>query len=529
MTYVSKTYDEIVEHILSQITKGVVNEKHVYEPHRSRYRLANTPVKRIVKVEGLLRGSRHVFRSDIDYRLVDDMIEWLPGGDRPDDMTAFYVNYVFNDQPAITDVNPGSVVRTIVEAISREIEFLYAQLSHVYSAGFIDTASGSALDLVVSILGVKRKPAEHASGFVTFGRSSDPPTVQVSREAHIYDGKELYELRSTPVKGVVKVEGVVEGGSYEFKEGVDYVEEEGKIKWLSEGKKPDLNTTFYVDYLAYEKIRIPKGTRVSTYSRAPGEAKVYETTEERVLEKVAEGRWEADVPVRALIPGRAGNVYAGMITVMPKPLLGVEYVINREDILNGVDEESDEELRARAKRALEVAGRATLQSLEAAVRGVEGVSSVLVEDMPDGVPGVVRVIADGGDEEEIKRVIEEVRAAGIRVEFLRPKPVYLDVDVTVNPLPRADYAKLEDEVEARVRSYISSLSIGDDVLYNRIVEAVLSVEGVYDVEELTVKAHRREGATITSTRENIELASDERASARSINVLVKPLERRGGR
>ncbi|RLF10784.1 MAG: hypothetical protein DRJ62_04570, partial [Thermoprotei archaeon] len=160
MTYVSKTYDEIVEHILSQITKGVVNEKHVYEPHRSRYRLANTPVKRIVKVEGLLRGSRHVFRSDIDYRLVDDMIEWLPGGDRPDDMTAFYVNYVFNDQPAITDVNPGSVVRTIVEAISREIEFLYAQLSHVYSAGFIDTASGSALDLVVSILGVKRKPAE---------------------------------------------------------------------------------------------------------------------------------------------------------------------------------------------------------------------------------------------------------------------------------------------------------------------------------------------------------------------------------
>jgi hypothetical protein len=67
----------------------------------------------------------------------------------------------------------------------------------------------------------------------------------------------------------------------------------------------------------------------------------------------------ADVPVVALASGRASNVFAGSLTVMAKPPVGVEYVINRRDILNGTDTETDEDLRERAKRALEMAGKAT--------------------------------------------------------------------------------------------------------------------------------------------------------------------------
>jgi uncharacterized phage protein gp47/JayE len=91
----------------------------------------------------------------------------------------------------------------------------------------------------------------------------------------------------------------------------------------------------------------------------------------------------ANVPVKAAVAGKAGNVYAGAIIVMPQPLVGVEYVNNRGDILTGVDVETDNDLRERAKHALEVAGKATFVSLESAVKGVEGVSSVLIEDIPD--------------------------------------------------------------------------------------------------------------------------------------------------
>jgi uncharacterized phage protein gp47/JayE len=529
MAFMKRSYEEIQENILTQITRGVVNEKYTYDVNRSKYKLGNTPVKEIVKVEGILNGSGYTFSKGEDYKLSGDMLEWAVDGDKPDDGTTFFVNYVFIGPTGITDVNPGSVVRTIVGAASREIEYLYEQLNQVYLAGFIDTASGSALDLVVSILGVQRKPAEQASGMVTFGRNTDPGEISVDHETHLHDGKTAYELKSTPVKNIVKIEGAVGGNPYSFEQGVDYVLTGNRVEWQTEGKKPDLNSLFYVDYVAYEQIKIPAGMRASTYARRPEDTKVFVTTEERSLEKTPEGRWEADVPVRASLAGKAGNVNAGALIVMPQPLVGVEYAINRGDILTGMDAETDDDLRERAKHALEVAGKATLVSLESAVRGVDGVTSVLIEDMPDEVLGVVKIIAFGGETSEIERVISDTRAAGIRVEFSRPQPVHLDTTVTLTMMRGATPSKVEKDVEAKIRGYLSSLDIGEDVVYSRIVRAVLDVEGVYDITEITIKAYRREGGeVITSTRENIELRSEEMAVARTINVLVVPLERGRG-
>jgi len=525
MTFLKKSFDEIRDSILAQITKGVVNEEHVYERGRTKHKLANTPVKSIAKVEGVSGGEHIVLQGGVDYRLSGDMLEWMPEGSKPDERTSFYVSYVFGTPSPLTDMNPGSVVRTIVEAVSREVEFLYEQLNQVYLAGFTDTATGSALDLVVSVLGVERKPAERAAGFVTFGRSTAPAEVQVSREAHFYDGKPVCELTNAPIKNITDVQGTAEGASKTFEQGVDYAPTEKGVQWLAEGKKPDPNSMLYVDYVAYEKVRIPAETRVSTYSNVPEEVKFYVTTEERVLERAPGGAWEADVPVRALVAGRQENVHAGMISVMPQPLMGVEYVINREDILTGTDQESDAELRERAKRALEVAGKATLVSLEAGVRGVEGVDSILVEDMPDGVRGVVKIIVDGGDTEEIRRVIDDVRAAGIRVEFLRPNPVHIDVILTAALQKRAEPSKVAKEIEAKVRSYISTLGIGEDVVYSRIVGVAIGVAGAHDVSEMTVRAYRKEAEeAVTSIKENVKIVSEERALVRTVNVLTKPWE-----
>lgn len=522
MAFTRRSYEELRDSILAQITKGIVNERHIYELYRTKYKFANTPVKNIVKVEGILNGSRHTFREGDDYKLTGDMLEWLVDGDKPDDGTPFFVNYGFGGPTGISDVNPGSVVRTIVEAVSREIDFLYAQLNHVYLAGFIDTATGSALDLVVSILGVERKPAEQATGMVTFGRNTDPGEISVDHETDLYDGKTAYDLKSTPVKNIVKIEGTLDGNPNTFEQGIDYVLTGNRVEWLVDGKKPDLNSLFYVDYVAYEQIKVPIGIRVSTYARRLEDAKIFVTTEERILERTPEGRWEAEVSVKADVAGRAGNVYAGAIIVMPQPLVGVEYVINRGDILTGVDAETDEELRERAKHALEVAGKATLVSLESAVRGVEGVSSVLIEDMPEGVPGVVKIIVYGGETSEIERVINDTRAAGIRVELSRPKPVYIDVTITLTLMRGATPSKVEREVEAKIRSYLSSLDIGDDMVFSRIVRVALDVDGVYDINELTVEAYRQEGEeAVTSTRENIEIRAEEMAVARTINVLLK--------
>ena len=527
MEFKRRTYEEIRDNVISHITKGVVNERHAYVVGQASYGLADPSSSKIVKIEGYSGGQDTAFSEGVDYRLDEGKVVWLPGGRRPDDGTSFDVNYSIGEARALTDANPGSVVRTIVEAVSREMDYMYAQLEGVYEAGFIDTAKGSSLGLVASILGVTRKPAEPANGVVTFGRNTPPPEITVENETHLESGKELYELKGNPVKSIVKIEGSTKGETVEYQAGKDYVLDGGGVRWLLDGARPDLNSPFSVDYTAYEKISVPRGARVSNYARRPEDIKYYETTEDKFLEPLPNGKWEAQVRVRALNPGVGGNVFAGSLVVMPQPLMGVEYVVNRGDILSGVDTESDDELRGRAKHALEVAGKASLASLESAIKGVEGVGSVLIEDMPEGVAGVVKLIVQGGSDEEIRAVIDDTRAAGVKVEFLRPKIVNVKVDITVTHGAEASPSRLRSLVEERIRTYVSSLDIGDDVVYHRIVNSALEVEGVYDVAELTLTVSRTGAEPLTSKRENMSITSEEMALPSEINILLKERTRRG--
>ena len=524
MAFVRKNYKEIMEDVIAQITRGIVNEKHDYVLNRTKFKLGYTPIKEIVKVEGQLNGARHIFQKDVDYRLSGDMLEWLDGGEKPDDKTTFYVNYTFsslNPNRMITDVNPGSVTRNIVEAISREIDFLYAQIEQVYLSGFIDTSTGSALDLVVSILGVDRKPPQYATGKATFGREIDPPEIPAEPEVHLFDGRTKYELKTVPVKSITQIKGVLKSTQHNFEIEKDFILEDNNIVWLPEGQKPDLGSEFHIEYVAYQRITVPLGTNVSTFSREPGNIRMFLTTAEGILERTAEGKWEAEVPVKATVAGRFGNVPPGAITVMPQPPIGVEYVINRGDVSGGVEAEGDDELRERAKHVLEKIGKATLISIESAVKGVEGVRSLLIVDMPEGILGMVRVIVQGGDINELKRVIEDTRAAGINVELLRPKIVYLDVSLTVNLAKGSSTSIVRTRVEEKIRSYISSLKIGEDVLFNKIVFMALNVEGVRDITDVMIKAYRKEAEVLVSTKENIRIAVDELAEPRTIDVSIK--------
>ena len=71
----------------------------------------------------------------------------------------------------ITNTYPGSVIRTIVEAILAEADIQNYSIDQIYKAMNIDTATGSDLDATVAILGVTRRTATYAEGTVVFGRS----------------------------------------------------------------------------------------------------------------------------------------------------------------------------------------------------------------------------------------------------------------------------------------------------------------------------------------------------------------------
>ncbi len=521
MAIKKKSYRQITNDMLAQITGGEASEELVYVRGKQSYRLANSPVTRIVSVEDVTTKMKK-YALDADFRIAgSDSIEWLPGGRRPEDGRKVRVRYAFSRHPIVTDTSTGSVVRTIAEAFSKELELLYEQLDVAYHAAFLNTSSGDALDLTVSLLGMKRKPPQPSSGTVTFGRNSDPEKLTVSEEVHLYDGSPEFELNKHLVKEVTRIMGTIQGAEALFEKDVDFTLSGRRVRWLPNAKKPEPRTVVRVDYVAYQEIAVPRGIKVATFANVPEDVRIFLTSDAAWLRQSSSGKWEEEVPVTCAIPGRWGNVLAGTITIMPQPIMGVEYVINKADFLNGVEEEGDDELRERARHALEFAAKATNASLHSALSSVEGVSSLLIDDMPDGVSGIVRAIVDGGSSEEIIKKIDETRAAGIKVEFSRPRTVYTDASMTLVIQDEATSAEVSRQVELKIRAYISSLGIADDVLFSRVVESALAVDGVWDVVGMKLVAHREGAEDIVSERSNIEIGVEERANPRTISITFR--------
>jgi len=181
---VERPYLEVVDDVLTALLGGVVNEAIAYDVKAAAYPLSRrAAVVRSVTGSVLeadpaggppkLRRLQFLPGRDWIFAPGSNELVWEDGGTRPADETLFYVDYLPPDtRPPLTDVMVGSVTRTLAEAVSREIAGVYEQVDEAYRAGFIDTARGRSLDLVVSILGVERKTGEYASGVVSFYRDT---------------------------------------------------------------------------------------------------------------------------------------------------------------------------------------------------------------------------------------------------------------------------------------------------------------------------------------------------------------------
>ena len=182
MSYVARIYPEIVRDLLTTLTGGTVRESLTVPADPNELllpvKLRDRPVRRVSYLEGVLPNPRDpsadgtVYRfTSADFELVapdDDpenkcQIRFREDGQRPKPGSLLTVNYypVQTPQTPLTDLNIGSVVRTLVETFARELALGYQQMEHVYKSAYIDTADGSSLDKVVALVGVaRRKPGE---------------------------------------------------------------------------------------------------------------------------------------------------------------------------------------------------------------------------------------------------------------------------------------------------------------------------------------------------------------------------------
>lgn len=204
MSFRRKTYPEVAESLLNRLLGGVSGEAHPYPPAKAtrepyRHALERPPVDRITAVWGARNGETFRFAPDADYLLSADgaELEWKAGGARPDEGTAFEIHYLPRQREMrVNDLYPGSVVRTLMEAVALETAGLYAQMETVYRAGFLETASGGALDHVVGLLGIRRVRAGRNSGELRFTRARNTAgeiTIPAGTRVATADGAIEYE------------------------------------------------------------------------------------------------------------------------------------------------------------------------------------------------------------------------------------------------------------------------------------------------------------------------------------------------
>jgi hypothetical protein len=214
-----RDYPEVLDNVLTEVVGGVAAEAQPFPPPGAtpdgpfEHALEHPRARRIVSAYGTRNGESLRFREGVDYELRPDgqTLRWLKGAMLPDEGSIVHVNYLREDvPPTLTDLQVGSVLRTLAESVSLEIARLYAQLGAVYDAAFIDTATGSALDKVVALLGLARVRGNRASTDVRFTRAPGAAgTITITAGTRIIDGRARFEYATTDTVTMAANQNVV--------------------------------------------------------------------------------------------------------------------------------------------------------------------------------------------------------------------------------------------------------------------------------------------------------------------------------
>lgn len=497
---------DVITALETSVREGVeqpASDSFVFRPGASGYDLPR-PAVSVTRVTALVReqGRDSVTRNKLvtfhpdQYRLEGNRLVWVEKDGRklPQEGASFEVEYTYRDLPSgLTDFNPGSVAGTLLRAVAREVTLLYNQMNEAYRRAFIDEAEGAALDNVVALVGVERNAALKAVGRVTFFRKK-----AAQESVLIAPGTKVSDQSGR----VFVVTG--EGGTIPSEPVTEELRGPRRLKNLAASlvgvwplapgvTQNEANDLTKGDGTSKAKAVLDTDDRTV---KAAGPAPLPES--DLLVKYVPRS---VTVEVEAVAPGPDGNVNAEAIKIMPDPPAGAEGVTNLEPTAGGAKPETDDQLRERAKHALERGGNATLSAIKYAVLDVDGVSGAEVIDhgADDSIPlGQVRVRYHGDPRvrEKVSLAVESTRAAGVMVQLDEIVVVLVGGTFYLIPgeggVPPGGAAKFE----AAVKDAVEALPIGAPLAARRLNSLAFNIPGIADVAEAKLRA-RREGVPLT--------------------------------
>lgn len=302
-------------------------------------------------------------------------------------------------------------------------------------------------------------------------------------------------------------------------------------------RNPELYAEVPLSFVGTPFFTIAAGTRFET------ESGVDFALKEDVLLNVS-GIGSTDAV--SVEPGIIGNVGVGMITVQSEPSSDIFTVTNEIKAEGGRDKETNEEFRARMLNSGASIGSGTVNAIYADILNLPGVraANIIVNNTNAAVNGQPahsnQLFTLGGDPQAIADTLME-HFTGIQFFGTTTKTVYdiggnahvmgftLAVSVSIyTTITLTTDNTFESDGVTQVKNAIvkliggtatdgtvyAGLSMGDDVIYSRILSTVINIPGVVDA---TIKLGKAASPTGTA---NIAINVNEVAQVIATNIIV---------
>ena len=318
----------------------------------------------------------------------------------------------------LTDVNPGSVLDLLTQAVSQEDFNQYVQMSQIVRLVDLDATTGVDLDNRAFEYGLTRNAAVQSNGTVTITRLTTTGSPYVKISTSFVSAGVLAPSQGDTVLNLNSTQFFIAGGGNRVVIGRGLANEE--IRNIDSRTSTTIsgdttNTLTISPPLAFDHsfteevtllppagtvggddISVSAGTVVSVPSTGTNAQIDFNTSEDQTL--FAGEASLININVRALEPGARGNVGTGTISIIDLEGLSVT---NTTAFTTGQDLETDAALRDRIRSHIQSLSRGTKQAILNAIVGlVDAASSKRVVSanvvLPQTTDESVKIFIDDG-------------------------------------------------------------------------------------------------------------------------------------
>lgn len=199
--------------------------------------------------------------------------------------------------------------------------------------------------------------------------------------------------------------------------------------------------------------------------------------------------------VKCLNSGAIGNIPSGSIKTFPVTIAGVHEVTNISAFSNGVDIESDDNLRSRfLDKVRKPATSGNVSHYEQWAKSISGVGAVKVFPLHSGA-GTVKVVICSSDGEPVSNdilkntseYIESQRPVGANVSVENATVKNIKISVKLTFKPGADTAGAKKEITLNIKEFLKNIAFKRAfVSYPKIGSIIFDNENIEDYSNLQV-------------------------------------------